>query len=82
MPTLVREKIPVHLAPRKHLTESHQFKGVEGEICWILEATPVVGLSRRQFIPLLAGHLTATAGRTFGGVYEKRFISHSDLTSF
>jgi hypothetical protein len=80
--TLIREKIPVELAPRHHLPEPYQLEGTEGEICWVLVATPIESLGGRQFVPFLAGYLAASAGRTFGCVYEKRFVSHTALTSF
>lgn len=82
MPTLVRKEVPVELAPGNHLSEPYQLEGTEGEICWILEATPIKGLGGRQFVPFFAGYLAASAGRTFGCVYKKRFVSHTALTSF
>jgi hypothetical protein len=82
VPTLVGEKVPVELAPGPQLPEPYQLEGTEGEICWVLEATPIEGLGGRQFVPFFAGYLAASAGRTFGCVYEKRFVSHTALTSF
>jgi hypothetical protein len=82
VPALVGEKVPVELAPGPQLPEPYQLEGTEGEICWVLEATPIEGLGGRQFVPFFAGYLAASAGRTFGCVYEKRFVSHTALTSF
>jgi hypothetical protein len=82
MPALVREEIPLDLAPANHLSESCQLKGTEGEICWVLVAPPISGLGGRQLVPLFAGNLAASASRTLGSVYEKRFVSHTGLTSF
>jgi hypothetical protein len=82
VPALVGEKVPPELAPRHHLPEPYQLEGIEGEICWILVATPIEGLGRLPLVPFLAGYLAASAGRTFGCVYKKRFISHTALTSF
>jgi hypothetical protein len=82
VPTLIGEKVPVELAPGHYLPKPYQLEGSEGEICWILKATPIKGLGGRQFVPFFAGYLAASAGRTFGSIYEKRFISHTALTSF
>jgi hypothetical protein len=82
VPALVGEKVPIELAPGPQLPEPYQLEGTEGEICWVLEATPIEGLGGRQFVPFFAGYLAASAGRTFGCVYEKRFVSHTALTSF
>jgi len=82
VPTLVGEKVPVELTPGHHLPEPYQLEGTEGEICWVLVATPIEGLGGLQFVPFFAGYLAASAGRTFGCVYEKRFVSHTALTSF
>jgi hypothetical protein len=79
---LIREEVPLDLAPGIHLSEPYQLKGTEGEICWVLEAPPITGLGGRQLVPLFAGHLAASASRTLGSVYEKRFVSHTGLTSF
>jgi len=82
VPALVREKVPSELALGHRLPEPYQLEGSEGEICWVLVATPIDGLGGRQFVPFFAGYLAASAGRTFGCVYEKRFVSHTALTSF
>jgi hypothetical protein len=82
VPALVGEKVPVELASGHHLPEPYQLEGTEGEICWVLVATPIKGPGGRQFVPFFAGYLAASAGRTFGCVYEKRFVSHTALTSF
>jgi len=82
VPTLVGEKVPVELAPGDHLPKPHQFEGAGGEICWVLETTPIEGLGGLQFVPFFAGYLTTSTGRTFCCVYEKRFVSHTALTSF
>jgi len=80
--TLVGEKVPIELAPGHNLPEPYQLEGSEGEICWVLVATPIEGLSGRPLVPFFAGYLATSAGRTFGCVYEKRFVSHTALTSF
>jgi hypothetical protein len=82
VPALVGEKVPVELASSKHLPKPYQLVGTEGEICWVLVAPPIEGLGGRQLVPFFAGYLAASAGRTFGRVYEKRFVSHTALTSF
>jgi hypothetical protein len=83
MPALVWEEIPVELTlVGKLLPESYNLEGTEGEIWRILVATPIKGLGGRQSVPFFAGYLAASAGRTFSCVYEKRFVSHTALTSF
>jgi hypothetical protein len=79
---LVRKEVPFELAPGDHLPKTYQFEGTEGEICWVLVAAPIEGFGGRQLVPLLAGNLAASTGRTPGCVYEKRFNSHTGLTSF
>jgi hypothetical protein len=82
VPTLIGEKVPLELTPRNHLPEPYQLEGGGGEICRVLVAPPIEGLGARQLVPLFTGNLTASAGRTLGGVYKKRFVSHTGLTSF
>jgi hypothetical protein len=82
VPALIWKEVPVEFAPGNHLSKPHQLVRTEGEICWVLEASPIKGLGGRQFVPFFAGYLAASAGRTLRCVYEKRFISHTALTSF
>jgi len=82
VPTLVGEKVPVEFTPGDHLPEPHQLEGTEGEICWVLETAPIEGLGCLQVVPFFAGYLATSTGRTFGCINEKRFVSHTALTSF
>jgi hypothetical protein len=68
MPALIREKQPSKFPVNDLFTHAHQFVRVEGEIGRILIRTAIDGIFRWQVMPLLAGHLTASAGRAQGGI--------------
>jgi hypothetical protein len=72
MPALIREEIPGWLIPGD-LIESNKFPGIEGQIRRILVTSPIDRLFCCFLIPLLAGNLATSAGRTFAGVDEIGF---------
>lgn len=82
MPALILKKIPGKPPFQNYLAEPDKFKGIKGEISWILVAPPIMRLCSREFVPLLAGNLAAAAGRTPRGINKEDLFRHWNHTSF
>jgi len=67
---LVWEEVPSHLISRD-LAESNQFPRIERKVRRILVASSINRLFCCSLIPLLAGHLTASASGTFGCINKE-----------
>jgi hypothetical protein len=66
MTALIREEQPSQFAVDDFFFHAHQFVSVKGEIGGILVRSSIDGFFSRQVVPLLAGDLAASAGRTQG----------------
>jgi hypothetical protein len=70
MPALIWEEVPGYLIPR-NLAKSNQFPCIVGKIRGILMISPVNRFFCSSLIPLLTGHLTASASGTLCCIDEE-----------
>ena len=71
MAALFRKKQPFQFAVDDLFAHANQLVGIKGEILRILVRAEVLGLFRRQIVPLLAGDLASSATHAQRRVDEK-----------